>query len=119
MASSSVSNNDIASISSTLPSAFHDLSKNVKSNVQCHHSSILTQLSRIEEFILSSDNDEEIGKRCDALLDAGVVKLIVKLLHSTKNSTIIDNCFQLTNNLTCLASQPHCVTSDHVCMRLN
>ena len=113
MASPSVSN--IACISTTLPNGFQQLKKSIESNVQCRHTSIVKQLLQIQGLILLGD-DEKISKRCDALLDGGMIKIIVKLLHSTKNSTIIQNCFQLTKLVTCHANQSHCVTNDYVRM---
>ena len=108
---------DIGCISSTLPASFQHLVKSIESNVQCHRASILEQLLQIQKFILFCDYEEN-GKRSDALLDAGIIKIIVKLLHSTKNSTIIDNCFDLTKYLTDYAKQAHYVTNDYVRMCL-
>ena len=91
------------------------LNESIKSNVriQCHHKSILDQLSQIHEKVLTSG---KISKECDVLLDGDLIKTIVKLLDSTKNDVIIHRCFELVQSVTLHANKPHYVTIEYVSM---
>ena len=89
------------------------LNESIKSNVQCHHKSILNQLSQIHEKVFTSD---KISKQCNVLLDADIIKTIVKLLDSTKNDVIIHRCFELLQSVTLHANKPHYVTIEYVSM---
>ena len=99
-----------------LEASFVKLNDSVQCNVHCHHESILNQLSQIKK-ILSFGSKKFIAKQCDALLDAGVIKTIVKLLNRTNNKKIIVNCFYLCEMLTFHARKTRFVTNDYVSIK--
>ena len=118
LTSRSLSLSGIVGVSKDLQRGFDILIKSTctESSIQCHHKLILKQLSQIHELISSDDDDIAIGRRCDALLDAGVFKIILKLFDCTKHGPIIDSCLRLTRFLTNHARNSHSVTNDHVSM---
>ena len=89
------------------------LNQSIQSNVQCHHKSILTQLSKIHEKVSTS---HKISQQCDVLVDGDIIKTIVKLLDSTKNAKIIHRCFELLQTVTLHANKSHYVTIEYVSM---
>ena len=113
MAQQSIETSDNESKSNDAVLVLRKLNETVQNNVQCHHGTILDQLSQIHILIWSYD-DEDIENQCDILLDAGAIKIIVKLLDSANNDLIIHCCFQLAQTLTCYARKSHYVTNEHV-----
>ena len=76
---------------------------------------ISEQLSQINNLLLLDETNNEIQKQCDFLLNYGAIKMIIKLLESTTNKEIINECVQLGNTLLSCAVKHHYVTYDYVC----
>ena len=96
-----------------LAASLDKLNQSIKFNVQCHHRAILDQLSQIIK-LLSYGDVEYVEDQCNALLNAGMIGTIVKLLNCTNNKQIIDSCFELGEVVTFHATAWHYVTREYV-----
>ena len=103
-------------ISQNVQQFLTELNQIVESNgIQCHLEFVIHSLSHLIGQIPIVPKTAISQRQCDAILDAGIMQMFVKLINCTKNRSIISKCIQLGGAIISNAMRSHRITYDYVC----